>query len=137
MYQLTNSPDILKRLSDGASVTRGTWLWPQEWLDAGNVPEPMPVHVPTREEQIAAAASAIQKRLDDVAISWQYNSIESAATYAYDPDPQFAAEGTALALWRSQTWAAVRQHQNSVQTLDELLALLPEAPSRPMILQSN
>lgn len=55
MYQLTASPDILIRLYDGTSCARGTWLWPQDWLDAGNVPEPIPVPVVTAQERIDKA----------------------------------------------------------------------------------
>jgi hypothetical protein len=80
-----------------------------------------------------AAVNAVQKRIDEQARAWGYDDIKSAATYADDPDAQFAAEGLALRNWRSATWAAVRDHQDSVTTEEELFALLPPPPTRPVV----
>lgn len=51
MYQLTTTTSI-KRLSDGAIIpsnpTLSDWAEYQDWLNAGNMPEPYPVPPPPR-----------------------------------------------------------------------------------------
>ncbi|WP_314407315.1 DUF4376 domain-containing protein [Pseudomonas kuykendallii] len=44
MYQLTNDENAVLRLDDGARIPNGHRWWDdyQEWLGAGNVPEPVP-----------------------------------------------------------------------------------------------
>lgn len=42
MYKLTEDPNIVIRLSDGASIPKGHRFWDEyeEWLAAGNTPDP-------------------------------------------------------------------------------------------------
>jgi len=42
MYQLTENPDQVTRLDDGASIPRGHRWWDdyEAWLAAGNTPQP-------------------------------------------------------------------------------------------------
>jgi hypothetical protein len=42
-YRLTENPDIVVQLSDGATVPRGHrfWLDYEKWLDSGGIPEPV------------------------------------------------------------------------------------------------
>ena len=42
MYKLTEDPNIVIRLSDGATIPKGHRFWDEyeEWLAAGNTPEP-------------------------------------------------------------------------------------------------
>ena len=44
MYQLTQNPDQVIRLDDGASIPRGHRWWDdyESWLAAGNTPLPAP-----------------------------------------------------------------------------------------------
>lgn len=44
MYQLTNNPDIIKRLDDGMQIPRGHRWWDdyEAWLAEGNTPRVAP-----------------------------------------------------------------------------------------------
>jgi len=44
MYQLTENPDQVIRLDDGATIPRGHRWWDDyaDWLSAGNTPQPAP-----------------------------------------------------------------------------------------------
>jgi hypothetical protein len=86
------------------------------------------------QEQAAtrlAAVMAVQDRLDTLAQSWGYDHILSLCTYASSKVPRFAAEGQIGVDWRDATWAAVDQHQSTVASTAELLALLPPIPRPP------
>jgi len=78
-----------------------------------------------------AAVEAVQARLDAQAQAWGYDDIFTACTYAEeDEDPQFMAEGKALRRWRSATWRACYANA-AAPSLEALIALLPEPPTRP------
>jgi hypothetical protein len=62
---------------------------------------------PSPEALQATIVAAVQDRLDAFARTRGYDSILSAATYAGDSIPQFAAEGQRAAELRGQTWAAL------------------------------
>jgi hypothetical protein len=102
-----------------------------QWLAAGNTTEP--ADVPTPAEIKVQRASAVQAHLDATAMTYGYDSIASAVTYADEPAvPRFQAEGQAFRRWRSLVWAACYQVQAEVEagnravpTESELLALLP------------
>lgn len=82
--------------------------------------------------RLAAGVAAVQARLDAQAQAWGYDSIFTACTYAEEPSvPRFQAEGRALRAWRSATWAAANAAAATAQTVEELLAALPVAPTRP------
>lgn len=44
-YRLTENPDTVIQLSDGATVPRGHRFWAEyeQWINAGGTPEPAPV----------------------------------------------------------------------------------------------
>lgn len=94
---------------------------------------------PTPEQMQARLSGAVQARLDAVALTWGYDDIRSAVTYADEPAvAQFQAEGQALRAWRSQVWAScyallaeVQAGTRAVPTEAELIALLPATPQRP------
>jgi hypothetical protein len=89
--------------------------------------------------------TAIQNKLDTVAISWGYDDMRSAVSYADEPAvPKFQAEGKALRAWRSLIWAAAGQllaeFQSSpvaITSIGQVLAQLPQAPDRDELELSN
>lgn len=80
-----------------------------------------------------AAIDAVQARLDLLAQSWGYDHILSLCSYATSKVPRFAAEAQIGVDWRDATWAAVMQYETTVDTLAELIDLLPPVPTRPEI----
>lgn len=83
--------------------------------------------------------AAVDRLLDETAQSWRYRNYISARAYANDPNPRFAAEAAALIAHGSACWTVLDELEAAVlagtaqmpATVDEVLALLPAAPSRP------
>lgn len=103
-------------------------------IEAKPVPPPdPPPPEPTPAQIRAQRAGAVQLHMDATAMTYGYDSIASAVTYADEPAvPRFQAEGQAFRRWRSLVWAAcyqvlaeVEAGQRAVPTESELLALLP------------
>lgn len=96
-------------------------------------PEPPPPPPPLTADDFVRA---VQGELDRVARARGYDSILSAATYAGDPDPVFAAEAAALIAWRSACWRYCYQQLEAVQgatreapaSVASFVAELPAAP---------
>ncbi|MBB3772015.1 hypothetical protein FHS55_002624 [Angulomicrobium tetraedrale] len=99
-----------------------------------------PEQAAARQAQWAEAAvpklrsyeRAIQDLLDRTARHRGYESIQTAVTYRDDPNPTFAAEGTALFGWRSAVWTAayaelarVTAGETPAPALDVFIASLP------------
>lgn len=86
-------------------------------------------------------AAAVDMRLNALARSWRYSSYVSARSYRDDPNPRFAAEAAALIAHGSACWTVLDDLEVAVlvgasqmpETVDEVLALLPPAPTRPGI----
>ena len=91
------------------------------------------------DNSISAYQTAAQLNLDSVAKSWGYDSIISATSYANSTIPKFNAEALALIGWRDSVWSSayallanvLAGKKSDPKTVDEFLALLPAAPSRP------
>lgn len=47
---------------------------------------------------------AVQKTIDDLAVSMGYDNVVSACSYAGSPHPKFGVEGTALRDYRDACW---------------------------------
>lgn len=62
------------------------------------------------EDQPATEADyrrAVQAHIDATAAERGYDSGQTCATYVSDPLPQWAAEGAAFVVWRSEVWQQV------------------------------
>lgn len=89
---------------------------------------------PQANEQIVLMfKKAIQRHMDEIAITLGYDDIKTAVTYAEEPSvPKFQVEGKALRAWRSLIWAygyvqidAVQSGARPLPTPEELIAELP------------
>jgi hypothetical protein len=134
MYKLTKDNTSVIRLSDGAHIPfapgNRDYSEYQEWLAAGNTPQP--VDPPTNNEILATLTAAIQEHMDVKARERNYDGILSLCTYATSTNPKFAAEGQAGVVWRDACWAKgyeimaeVQAGTREIPTVDELLAELP------------
>lgn len=100
-------------------------------------PPPAPPPPPTEQELRQRLVGWAQAHLDAYARSWGYDDIRSACTYVGDPHARFNAEGVALRNWRSAVWAyldarASEPLPDPLPSREEFMALLPEAPARPV-----
>ena len=96
--------EIEPALVDGA--------WVQQWTTRPATPAELEARLQAVERSITAA---IQARLDAFARTRGYDGIASLASYAGDPDPQFAAEGAYGRSVRSATWRKAWQIMADVQ----------------------
>ena len=89
----------------------------------------------TNDQIIAQYNNAAQVNLDKVAKSWGYDSLVSAASYSGSSNPQFKAEAEALINWRDNYWSEAYTIEAGTlpATSDAFLALLPAAPTKPVI----
>lgn len=89
---------------------------------------------PTLAQVQAQLSAAVQRHLDEVAQGRGYDNINSAVSYADEPEePKYQAEGRAFRKWRSKVWrrcgevlADVHDGKRAVPTAQELINLLPE-----------
>ncbi|MBB5875904.1 hypothetical protein [Xanthomonas sp. 3498] len=128
-YQLTEDPNVVMRLADGAFIPRGHRWWGEyeESLAAGNAAAPVPV---TRADLVAETRARIGAWLDQVAQSRGYDSIVSCASYAASTNEQFRAEAAAAIAWRDAVYAKgyelLASTPEGVETPEAVLALLPQ-----------
>ncbi len=84
------------------------------------------------QKRITECTEAIQDMLDNHAISYGYDSVHTAVTYAEEPGVlKFQNEGKAFRAWRSLCWAAgyaiVAEH-TAAGTLPEVSDVLDAMP---------
>lgn len=109
------------------------------WL-LEDIPPPVdPIEELTDEQKQILLDRAIQRRLNEGARAWGYDSMDRAATYVSSTRPKWAAEAAALIAWRDDTWDtahAIRQAvlagDRPIPTEAELLSELPPQPPRPV-----
>lgn len=87
-------------------------VWTQQWDTRPATSAELSARTEAVERGMTAA---IQARLDDFARTRGYDGIASLASYAGDPDPQFAAEGAYGRSVRSATWRKAWQIMADVQ----------------------
>lgn len=131
MYRLTTDSDMLYCVETGAFIPRGHYLWPTEWLAAGNTPLPVP---PPYEPNTPAHHRAIR----DAAWAWmtgvvqarQYDSIESCVGYFNSGVERYRLEARAMVAWRDavneKLVALVLDPPPGVVTWPQVQALLPQ-----------
>jgi hypothetical protein len=90
--------------------------------------EPPPPPPPSPAELIDTYRRAVQAHIDATAQARGYDSGVSAASYAGDPNPAWAAEAAAFIAWRSAVWVVV------FDTLAEVQAGLTPMPETPTAL---
>ena len=137
MYQLTQNPDQVIRLDDGANILRGHRWWDdyEAWLADGNTPEPWPGQ--SFAAYIEGATNAVQAWLDSTARQNNYDSLASCISYINSVVPQYKADATAAIAWRDAVWQACFAWQQSaaasppatIPTSAEVIAQLPQPSS--------
>lgn len=90
------------------------------------------LRAPTRDQVLAAYASAVHEHLNATVRPYSYDSILSACTYATSSVPKFQAEALACIAWRDAVWSSCYATIASVDageipppSIPELLASLP------------
>lgn len=90
-------------------------------------------HILTPEEIQANLTQAVQDHMDKTAQERRYDDIFTAVSYVNSSDPVFAAEASALLLWRDQVWRLcytmldeVKAGVRPIPSVTELLAELPK-----------
>ncbi|WP_102945324.1 hypothetical protein [Stenotrophomonas sp. VV52] len=135
MYQLTEDPDLILCLATGATIPRGHYLWPTEWL-LTNTPAPIPPpylpntpahHRAIRDAAWAWMAAVVQER--------GYDSIESCCSYVTSAVPRYKAEALAMVAWRDAVNQTLEQlvlnPPAGVDSWEEVRALLPQPEAFP------
>ena len=132
MYQLTDSPDVMRCIETGAFIPRGHYLWPTEWLEQ-NAPLPaspsglgFELHTPGHYRFIRDQAFAWMLA---EAVERGYDSIESCASYYNSGVSRYRAEARAMVAWRDAVNQALEQlvlaPPDGIETWEQVRALLP------------
>lgn len=86
------------------------------------------------EDAATLLSSRINGALDYVAKDWGYDKgIDNATTWSTSSNPQFAAEGKALAEWRDAVWVWVAAQPAGTVSRDGM----PTPPDRPIVPNSG
>ena len=82
----------------------------------------------TTEQARRLLNALVDGALNVFAAAWGYTQgIDNATTWTTSTNPQFAAEGQALATWRDTVWAWVETLPAGTTSIDNM----PAAPTRP------
>lgn len=84
-------------------------------------------------------SAEVSKLLNNLALSWNYDSKESLAGYALSTVAQFKNDATAFIEWRDAVWSQVISDQNAIAAgtesfpsdVSSYIATLPVAPTKP------
>lgn len=98
------------------------------WIDQGNTPLPPDPIVVTEQDY----TNAIQKHLDNVAKSKQYNDALSLASYRDSSITQWASEAATFISWRDSVWVyaytELQKVQNQLRTQPTVEEFIQELP---------
>lgn len=135
MYTLF--PNYVRRDADGLNIPfdEGNAFY-LDFLEWRKTNEPAVAAGPTLEERAKALLVGVDAHLNAAARAKGYDSILSASVRAALPDSPFHAEGVAFGTWMDQVYATCYQLMAAVQagdaeepTLEQLIAMLPAAPT--------
>ena len=139
-YRLTDEDNVILRVADNTKIPKGHRWWQayEEWLSAGNMPDPVYTRDQLQEQLSATFERSIQGLLDAAAKSRGYDSIATAVSYAEEPAvPRFQEDGKSFRAWRSLVWAyayqelaKVKSGEREIPALDAFLAELPALPEQ-------
>lgn len=106
IYKLTEDPNVI--LLDGMfRIPTGNYQWVeyQDWLAAGNTPEPQFSYEEEQAKTQAQFDDAIEALMNTTAQSLGYLNMDRAISYAGASSVvRFQVEGQALLNWRSVVW---------------------------------
>jgi hypothetical protein len=134
-YALTEDPNFVLDTESGSHIpVTGTWqsdLY-QQWLDAGNTPDPSPS--PTFADYVAQFTPGLSQWVEDVAHSNDYDSSLSCVSYKDSSVHQFQQDAVSFIAWRDALWVAAAAYQvgqngqlpNPMPTLEQVKALMPQ-----------
>lgn len=69
---------------------------------------------PSAEEALFAFESEAKRIVKEVAKSWGYDDMNSAASYVHSRNERFAAEARALLDWRDSVWLWIEEHSQQI-----------------------
>lgn len=105
-------------------------LTPEEIAEREREAEEHAVQAAQRERQ--RYLMSVQRHIDEVARSRQYNDGNSCASYVNSTNPVWVAEATAFVAWRDAVWAyafaeleKVQKGERKQPTVEEFIAELP------------
>lgn len=135
MYVLTSDPNVVFNAEAGSTVSINSsieWEAYQQWLAAGNVPEPVPG--PSFADYVAMFTAGLQQWMEDTAKQNAYDSVLSCVSYKDSGVAQFAGDAAAMIAWRDALWKWASAWQMgfngelpaTIPTLDEVKAIAPQ-----------
>lgn len=133
IYQLTESPDMVMRLPDNCTVSKGHRFWDeyQAWLALGNKPDPVPPpYEPHSPEHYRAIRASAWEWMSTFIRERRYDGIESCCSYASSTVARYKSEAAAMIAWRDAVNLALEQlvmiPPTGVETWEQVRALLPQ-----------
>ncbi len=135
MYQLTTNPNLVKCLETGATIPTNADTWQgrqyQDWLDAGNRPDPAPPPYQLYSaEHLAAIRASAWAWMSSWVAKRRYDSIESCCSYIGSSVERYRLEATAMVAWRDSISQVLEQlvlaPPAGIETWEQVQALLPQ-----------
>lgn len=133
IYRLTESPDMVMRLPDNCTVSKGHRFWDeyQAWLALGNKPDPVPppyeLHSP---EHYRAIRTSAWEWMSSFVRDRRYDNIETCVGYVSSSVPRYRDEARAMVAWRDAVNMAleglVTNPPAGIETWEQVRPLLPQ-----------